>query len=245
MAVASHGRRVKLWDLPVRVCHWALVILMPALWWTWKSEQMSLHVWLGNVTLGVVVFRLLWGVLGSSTARFSGFVRGPLRVGRYVRTLFSKQGFSKSGEPVVGHNPLGGWSVVALLALLATEVCLGLFSADTDGLYSGPLNYKVSDDLGQALTHWHGVVFNILLAFIVIHLCAIAFYAVVKRENLVGPMITGARTLPDSATAPRFAPLWRLVVGVLLAMGLMWWVSAGAPSRLSAMTPRALSAAPR
>ncbi len=236
----AKGVRVKLWDLPVRLIHWAFVGLMIALWWTWKTERMSLHVWLGNITLGLVVFRLLWGVMGSSPARFASFVKGPRAVTRYLGALFSK-----SAEPVVGHNPLGGWSVIALLGVLAAEVTLGLFAADTDGLNSGPLNYKVSDSLGETLTHWHGVVFYVLLALIAVHLAAIAFYFLVKRENLIGPMITGARTLPERVTPPRFAPLWRLAVCIVVTMGVMWWVSAGAPSKLSAMTPRAFSGAHR
>ena len=240
MTDGAADRRVKLWDLPVRLSHWAFVALMPALWWTWKSEQMSLHVWLGNVTLGVVAFRLLWGVFGSSTARFSRFAKGPRAIFLYLRSLFSK-----SAEPVVGHNPVGGWSVLALLAALLVEVGLGLFSTDTDGLNSGPLNYKVSDSLGETLTHWHGVVFYILLALIAVHLAAIGFYLFVKRENLVGPMITGARRLPQTVVEPRFAPIWRLLVCIVVTMGLMWWVSAGAPSKLSAMTPRAFPGAHR
>ena len=234
----AKGARVKLWDLPVRLIHWAFVGLMFALWWTWKHEEMSLHVWLGNITLGLVVFRLLWGVMGSSPARFASFVRGPGAVSRYLGGLFSK-----SAEPAVGHNPLGGWSVLALLGALALEVGLGLFSADTDGLNSGPLNYKVSDTLGETLTHWHGVVFYALLALIAVHLAAVAFYLLVKRENLTGPMITGARRFPQSVAEPRFAPIWRLVVCIVVTMGVMWWVSAGAPSKLSAMTPRAFSGA--
>ena len=235
----TKGVRVKLWDLPVRLTHWGFVGLIIALWWTWKHEQMSLHVWLGNITLGLVVFRILWGVLGSSPARFAGFVKGPVGVGRYLGALVSK-----SGQPVVGHNPMGGWSVVALLGALLAEVMLGLFSADTDGLSSGPLNYKVSDSLGETLTHWHGLMFYGLLALIVLHLAAIAFYLLVKRENLIGPMITGARRFAEPVTPPRFAPLWRLLVCIVIAMGAMWWISAGAPQKLSGMAPKSISAKP-
>ncbi len=219
-------RRIRLWDLPVRLTHWSFVALMPALWWTWKSENMFWHVRLGYIALGLVIFRVLWGVVGSSPARFTGFVKGPFAVSRYLRTLFSK-----SAEPIVGHNPMGGWSVVALLGALAGETGLGLFTSDTDGLNAGPLNYKVSDTLGETLTHWHGALFYALLALIAVHLLAITFYLVVKRENLIGPMITGARRLPESIAAPRLAPVWRLAVCFLIAMGLMWWASAGLPLR--------------
>ncbi len=223
------GQRIKLWDLPVRLTHWTFVLLMPALWWTWKSEQMALHVKLGYLALGLVVFRLVWGLFGPTTARFASFVKGPRAVGGYLRTLFSK-----GGEPIVGHNPVGGWSVVALLLLLAGVVGTGLFTEDTDGSNSGPLNAFIHGDLSDGMAHWHHLLFNVLLGFIALHICAIAFYAVVKRENLVGPMVTGRRDMAAPLVAPRFAPFWRLVVGVAFAAWVVWWVSKDAPLHLPA-----------
>ncbi len=220
------GQRVKLWDLPVRVVHWSLVLLLPALWWTWKSGQLFLHERLGYLALALLIFRLYWGLVGASTARFAQFVKGPRAVGGYVRGLFAK-----GGEPVVGHNPLGGWSVVILLLLLILVIGTGLFSEDTDGINPGPLNYLVHGDLSDGMAHWHGLLFNLLLGFIALHLAAIAFYAGVKRENLVGPMLTGRREMAAPRIAPRFAPVWRLAGGIVLALGLVWWISLGAPLR--------------
>lgn len=218
------GPSIKLWDWPVRVVHWSFVLLMPALWWTWKLNQMALHERLGYLTFALLAFRLFWGLFGSAPARFSNFVKGPRAVAAYLGKLFSK-----GGEPSVGHNPLGGWSVVALLSLLVAEVSIGLFTQDTDGIESGPLTRYVSYDFADAARHWHGQVFNILLAFIALHLCAIAFYIVVKRENLIGPMLTGRRRLDGAVRAPAFAPRWRIMIAAALGLGAAWWVSLGAP----------------
>lgn len=216
--------RIRLWDWPVRLVHWSLAALIAALWWTWKTDQMAIHERLGYLALALLVFRLFWGVAGASTARFAGFVKGPAAVGAYVRKLFGK-----GGEPVVGHNPLGGWSVVALLGTVLAEVTIGLFVQDTDGIESGPLAKFVSYDTADQARHLHGLVFNLLLALIAIHVAAIAFYLLVKRENLVGPMLTGSRRFETAVAAPRFAPPWRILVGVALGLGLAWWVSLGLP----------------
>src|SRR6476661_2336880 len=119
--------RVKLWDFAIRLVHWSFVLLLPALWWTWKQGDIATHKLLGYVLLALLVFRIFWGLAGSDTARFAGFVRGPRAVGAYVRGLFSKE-----AEPVVGHNPVGGWSVVALLSLLFAQTVVGLFTQDVD-----------------------------------------------------------------------------------------------------------------
>lgn len=218
------GQPIKLWDWPVRVVHWSFVLLMPALWWTWKSNQMALHERLGYLTLALVLFRLFWGLFGSEPARFATFVKGPRAIAAYLSKLFSKH-----GEPSVGHNPLGGLSVIALLSLIVAEVGIGLFTQDTDGIESGPLTRYVSYDFADGARRWHGQVFDILLVFIALHLCAIAFYLVVKRENLIGPMLTGRRRLADTVRAPALAPWWRILPGAAIGLGAAWWVSLGAP----------------
>jgi cytochrome b len=218
------GQRVRLWDLPVRIVHWCLVLLMPVLWWTAENGKLSLHKWLGYAALALVVFRLFWGLFGGSTARFSGFVKGPVAVAAYLRGLFSKRAVL-----TVGHNPIGGWSVLALLALLTAVIGTGLFAEDTDGLENGPLNYLIHGDISSDMGHWHHMLFNVLLGFIGLHLLAILFYALVKRQNLVGPMLSGRREMAAPIIAPTFAPRWRAALGVVIALGLAWWVSAGAP----------------
>src|SRR5687768_2369014 len=113
-------RRIRLWDLPVRLVHWAFVLLLPALWWTAEEGEIEWHRRLAYMMLALLLFRLLWGFFGSATARFSQFVKGPAGILSYLR--------DRPGPRVVGHNPLGGWSVLLLLGLLATQVALGLFA---------------------------------------------------------------------------------------------------------------------
>lgn len=219
--MAGVGVRVALWDLPTRVVHWALVLLIPFSWWSAEEHHMDWHRTSGYLILGLLVFRLFWGVVGSSTARFTGFLRGPRTAFAYARG---------QGERVLGHNPMGGWSVVAMLLLLVTQVSLGLFAVDTDGLESGPLSHWVSFDTGRRLADLHETNFRLLQALIGLHIAAILFYLFVRRDNLVTPMIGGARMLDAApASPPRMAPLGRAALVGLVAAGIAWWVSRGLP----------------
>jgi cytochrome b len=215
---------VKLWDLPVRLVHWSFVALLPGLWYTAETGDLDTHVKLGMVMLILVVFRILWGLVGTSSARFSRFVRGPLTIGRYLRRLFSKE-----GEPIVGHNPLGAISVVALLLLLGGQIVLGLVAQDTDGLFSGPLNYLVEYDTAERARELHELGFNVILGVVALHVAAVVFYLAVKRDNLVGPMITGRKHYAAPVAAPTRVPAWRVAVCLLIAWGVGGWVWSGAP----------------
>ena len=199
---------VRIWDLPVRLFHWAIVLLVPALWATHHWELMDLHILLGEIMLGLVLWRLCWGVLGGDTARFASFVRGPSAVLRYLR--------GRAGRHF-GHNPIGGWSVVAMLLLLATQVGLGLFASDEDSLYEGPLSHRVSYETARTLAHRHETVFWILLAVIGLHIAAILYYRVAKRDDLVTPMITGRGPAIEGEAEPARAPLWRFLLSLLIA----------------------------
>jgi cytochrome b len=202
---------VRVWDLPVRLFHWALVLLVPALWATHEWEMMDTHILLGEIMLGLLLWRLLWGMLGSSTARFSAFVRGP---GAVLRYLTGKGGRS------FGHNPLGGWSVVAMLLLLLTQVGLGLFAIDEDALDGGPLSHLVSYETARTLAHRHETVFWILVGLIALHVLAILYYLLVKRDDLVTPMVTGRREAVDAEAPLVEAPLWRFLLSLAVAGGL-------------------------
>jgi cytochrome b len=207
--------RVRIWDGPTRLSHGLIVILVAALWWTGETEQLDLHRDAGSTLLGVVIFRLIWGFIGASTARFSDFMRGPRAIATYAGDLIR----GRTDRAVIGHNPLGGWSVAAMLALLAAELTLGLFTVDVDGAQPGPLAKFISFDEGRAVAQWHQWVFNGLLALIGLHLAAVVFYAVIKRDNLVSPMLTGARHQAGDVAPMTPAPLWRLAVAVAAAAG--------------------------
>jgi cytochrome b len=211
---ASPPGRIRIWDLPTRLFHWAIVLLIPALWWTHQIDRLDLHLILGEIMLGLILFRIFWGLIGSSTARFIGFVKGPAGIYRYLKG-------QSAAAP--GHNPLGGWSVMVMLLLIATEVGLGLFVTDEDGLNEGPLTHLISYDSARILAHRHETLFYILLGFIALHLGAILFYLLVKRDNLVAPMVTGSR--PGDGEAMRPAPLWRFLAAVALATGLTLWIA--------------------
>lgn len=217
---------IKLWDMPVRLFHWSLVVLIPALWWSAKADHLDMHKRLGLAVLALLLFRLLWGILGSSTARFTQFVRGPGAVLAYV---LGKTGQDKA----LGHNPLGGWSVMGLLGILLIEVILGLFAQDVDGLEPGPLTHFVSYDAADAARHWHHFLFNGILVLVAVHVAAILFYLLVKRDNLIGAMVTGRKRVPESMLEPAqgaiTAPLWKAALSVALAMTVTYWVSCGCP----------------
>ena len=213
--------RVALWDLPTRVVHWALVLLVPFSWWSAEQGHMDWHRTSGAILLGLIVFRLIWGVVGSSTALFAGFVRGPRAVIAYARG---------QGAPGLGHNPLGGWSVVAMIVLLVAQVSLGLFAVDTDGLESGPLSHLVSFDTGRTAAELHELNFKLLQGVIALHIATVLFYLIVRRDNLIAPMIGGAKPVDTApATAPTMAPLGRALVVATIAAGLAGWVSRGLP----------------
>lgn len=224
-APEAAGSKVRLWDLPVRVTHWSFVVLIPSLWWTAENHEMSWHIRLGVMLLALLAFRILWGFFGSSTARFSGFVRGP----RAVMDYFASMKGNASHAPVAGHNPAGGWSVLALLGLMALQVTLGLFAGDPDDGTTGPLNHLVSFSTYDFATEAHEVVFNLIVAVVVLHLAAIVFYTLVKHDRLVPPMITGKRTFPAGTSGMQAVPTWRVLACAIAALALTWWVWSGAP----------------
>ncbi len=207
-------RRVRIWDWPTRAFHWLLVLLIPALWWTATYDRIELHVTLGVVTAGLLLFRLIWGLIGSSTARFSNFLKGPRGILSYL---------NGRSVHVLGHNPLGGWSVAAMLALLTAQVGLGLFASDQDGEVMGPLSLWMDEDSVEWVTETHEWLFNLLLALIALHVAAILFYAL-KRRNLVGPMLTGSGSAPEGTAPMQPAPAWRVALALLVSIAAAVWL---------------------
>lgn len=217
--------QILVWDVPTRALHWLLVVCIGICWWTGIHDQLQYHQYSGYAILWIVLMRIYWGFAGSSTARFSDFVRGPKAVMDYARNLPHRN--TPHG---LGHNPIGAISVVAMLGFVLAVTIVGLFTVDVDGLYSGPLSSYVSFHEGRHLAHLHYRLFVDLLWLIVLHLVAIAFYYFYKRHNLVLPMITGARGSSKSAEQNvelRVVSLWRFVVGAVVISGLVWFISKG------------------
>jgi cytochrome b len=211
--------RVRIWDAPVRIVHWSMVACVGVSWWAAENRMMDWHLYSGYALLGLLIFRLYWGFAGSDTARFANFLHSPRATWRYVRTL-------KERRPhPAGHNPLGGWGAIALLGLLLLQVGLGLFAVDVDGLESGPLSYLVSFETGRTLADRHEQVFDVLLVMIGLHIAAALAYLLLKRENLIGAMVSGRRLWSGPASgALRFAANWRVWPGVLLAAAVVWYI---------------------
>ncbi|MDE2301660.1 MAG: cytochrome b/b6 domain-containing protein [Sphingomonadales bacterium] len=214
---AKHGIRV--WDGPTRLFHWLLVGLFAICWWTARNDEMAPHLISGMLLLALLVFRLIWGLIGGSTARFHHFLAPPRAVLAYL---------GGRGKPArAGHNPLGGYSVVAILGLLALQVASGTVAVDVDGIESGPLSAFVSFDHGRLAAAAHHQLFNLLLVLIALHIAAILFY-LARGRDLLSPMITGRdRQLPPDSAALASVPRWRFVLAAVLAGGLGWWIGHG------------------
>ncbi len=222
------NEKQRIWDLPTRVFHWSLVACIGYSWWSAEYGDLIWHQRSGFIVLTLIIFRILWGIWGSSTSRFSHFIRGPKKVFEYIKTLPTKKTSIESNHPEypVGHNPLGGWSVIALLIVILGQIILGLFAEDVDGLDSGPLSYLVSYDIGRWAAKTHEDVFNILLILIIIHVIAVFFYLFYKKNNLIKPMFTGNKPSPTHASPKplAFTPIWIAAITLSIAGLFVWWL---------------------
>lgn len=182
--------RIKLWDLPTRIVHWLLAALTVAAVVTGKigGSAIDWHGRIGLAILGLITFRFIWGVVGSSHARFASFFPTARSVVAYLRGQWYG----------VGHNPLGAISVFSLLTLIALQIGTGLFSND-DIAFRGPLGNLIGKGLSEQLIGIHKISVNVLIALIVLHLGAILFYTQIKKDDLVRPMITGWKDIPLGA----------------------------------------------
>lgn len=210
---------VAVWDLPTRLFHWTLVALMIAQWLTAEnSATMDYHVWGGYAVLALILFRVAWGFVGSDTVRFRDFVRGPGAALEYVKALL------RGETPLyLGHNPMGGWSIVAMLVLLLIQAGTGLFAND-DIMIEGPLYAWVSKGTSDWLTTVHKLNFNLLLLVIAVHISAVLFYWFVKRENLIHPMLSGRKYLPPGllGETPRMVSPWLGLAVLAVAAAAVW-----------------------
>ena len=219
MKSTDQVRRVAVWDLPTRLFHWLLVVLIAFSWWSAEEDEIDLHIWSGLSILTLLVFRLLWGLVGSSTARFANFVRGPSAVLAYLGGRWRG----------IGHTPLGALSVVALLVLLFAQVTTGLINSDDDGFFEGPLAPLVSVDLSEAAHDLHDELFDILLVFIGIHIAAVLFYRLFLGKKLTRAMITGGADLDPDAEPMRPGKWWVALLCLAAALAFTRWIIAGAP----------------
>ncbi|HEU0133360.1 MAG TPA: cytochrome b/b6 domain-containing protein [Allosphingosinicella sp.] len=199
------------WDLPVRLFHWSVVALVALSWWTAKNGFDQVHFWSGYALLFGLLFRILWGFAGSSTARFATFVRGPAAVAAYLRD---------GRHDRAGHSPIGALSVLAMLLALLVQVSTGLVQIDDEDFIEGPLSALVSFDTAVLAHEVHEASFTILLGLIALHLLAIVYYRFVRGRRLVPPMVTGRAELPEGVPPMTPASRGRLVACAAAALAL-------------------------
>jgi cytochrome b len=212
-----NSKRIRLWDLPTRIFHWLLVLSVAGAFISGQigGNLIDYHGKLGIFIIGLVVFRLVWGIAGSTYARFAHFFPTPAKVRAYLRGEWRG----------VGHNPLGAFSVFGLLALLALQAGTGLFAND-DIAFTGPLYDLISKELSDRLTGFHHLISDLLMILAGLHVAAIVFYARVKKDNLLLPMLTGWKEVEEGESA-KGGGIVALIVALLLA-GAAVYAASGA-----------------
>jgi cytochrome b len=202
--VTRDTTRIRVWDLPTRMFHWLLAALVVFSFTTGRigGDWMAWHLRSGYAVLALLAFRIAWGFLGSDTARFARFLRGPRAALAYAReTLAGRHPF------IAGHNPLGGWMIVAMLAALAFQAGTGLF-ADDEIATQGPLAVKVSSEVVSRMSALHSYGEWVVVGLVVLHGIAIAVYRMAWNVRLAGPMVHGWMAAPSEAGEPRRRPVW-------------------------------------
>jgi len=215
-------RAVRVWDIPVRLFHWVLVALIVLSFTTAKigGNAMRVHELSGFTILTLVLFRVLWGLFGSTYARFADFVRGPAHALGYARALAAGR-----ASFYAGHNPLGGWMIVAILLCLLIQAGTGLFAND-DIMTEGPLYPWVSKQTSDLLSRIHQINFYVLLTLITLHVAAALYYLWGKRENLILPLFSGRKQVPDALQLEesRGGPLWLAALLLALCAGAVYFL---------------------
>jgi cytochrome b len=211
---------VPVWDVPIRLFHWSIVALLAVSWLSADQGYMTVHLWSGLTLLALLLFRIGWGIVGSTTARFSDFLHPPRQVIGYLKGL-------RSGDKILyaGHNPAGGVMVVLMIAVLLAQVVTGLFANDSVR-FQAPFALWVTEEASNQATNLHGAIFNIILVLIWCHVVAVGFYLFVKGDNLVWPMLHGKKPhtqVPEDKTIV-FARLSVAFVLLALAAGIAVWI---------------------
>lgn len=204
---------IRIWDLAVRIFHWSLVVLVATSLVSVNlgGNAMIWHERAGIAILTLMLFRWIWGLVGSTPARFGAFLRGPSAVFGYLRILLRGE-----EQPPAGHNPVGGWMVLVLLLALTFQATSGLFSND-DIFTEGPLAHLLSKSASDSVTSLHYLGAKVILVLVAVHIVAVLFHLIVRREGLLRPMFTGRIAWPADRKPPdyRFPSPW-LAPGILL-----------------------------
>jgi cytochrome b len=213
---------VRVWDWPVRLTHWSFVALIPAMYLTAENSQWGWHMRLGHVLLALLVFRVIWGVIGTDTARFSTFVKGPRAVIDYLR---GRHDYKQRK----GHSPLAALSVLTLLGLMFAQVGMGLFAGDPFDGATGPLNSLVGVMTADTITETHEWFVYVIFAMIGLHIIAIGVIGVMQATSLIGPMIGGKAEKALSVEANQPTPWGKALTTLAVSAAIAGWIYVGAP----------------
>jgi len=225
--------KIRVWDLPLRLFHWALVVCVLGAYACvksagitegWLSETgldwMTWHSRFGYAVLTLILFRLIWGLFGPRYAQFRHFIAGPARILTYLRNQ----------SPVIGHNPLGAWSVIAMLAAFGLQAVSGLFASD-DILFDGPLS-TVNPTLSRIFNSLHHASEWVLISLVILHLCAIVYYTLFRRQPLLRAMITGDQPVTQNHHSNAIEPArdnvavaLKAALILLACAALVFWIS--------------------
>ena len=209
---------VYVWDVPLRIFHWGLVLAVFGAWLTAEVlEDMTLHFYCGYVILALMLFRLVWGIWGPEYSRFSSLQLGIDKFKAYTKTLRSKV----SGNHA-GHNPMGSWSVVVMLTLLVVQASTGLFSSDD--YLSGPLHHYLEDSLGNLITTIHHSGFTPIKVMVFLHLSAVIYYQWFKGERIIDAMLSGKKQLQGDHISIESSRLWLGLAIVLVAAAIVYGI---------------------
>ena len=215
------SKHVLIWDLPLRIFHWLFAFTVIASWYTSDQDNdlIELHMQLGYFALGLLVFRVLWGFVGTKHSLFTSFIPTPKRLVLYIKNLSNNR-----IESNVGHNPLGSLMVILMILLISLQAISGLFIND-DVFSSGPYYESVSKDIEKIMVFLHHNVFDFMIAAIILHLVAIGYYVRIKKQSLILPMITGKKAEKINNTLEiKHSKLWTALLVVIVAAIFVYWL---------------------
>jgi len=215
------SKHVLIWDLPLRIFHWLFACTVIASWYTSDQDNdlIELHMQLGYFALGLLIFRVLWGFVGTKHSLFSSFIPTPKRLVSYIKNMSNSR-----IESSVGHNPLGSLMVILMILLISLQAISGLFIND-DVFSSGPYYESVSKDIEKIMVFLHHNVFDFMIGAIILHLVAIGYYVRIKKQSLILPMITGKKAGKINNTLEiKHSKLWTALLVVIVAAVFVYWL---------------------
>jgi cytochrome b len=206
---------IRVWDAATRLFHWAIVVLLGVSWLSESQGWMTIHFVSGYSIIALLLFRLVWGFIGSQTSRFSQFLKSPVAALGHLARLHRRE-----PDTEIGHNAAGGWMVLLMLLLLAVQAGTGLCAND-DGATEGPLFNYVGKSQSDWLSRIHSINFTLIQIAVVLHVLAILVYALLKRHDLIRPMVTGQKYLPVGTPAPSLAKPWLALIVFAIAVAVV------------------------